>query len=298
MPAWTSKKPVRYCRRETAVPSGACPGAKPASASLYDTGNLLDFSSVADNLRESFRVLASGRETGEVRELRGVSIASAGVAFQMFNAAFLSSPVASDAELEQRILLPSLHFQTRGMEWAYWVCEDWLESRVRSRSRKIFGKHGLHHSVDLPGMVAERLLPPLRPLPRLDVRRVCDPPTQEAFCSVGAVCFNVPLSWFREVFETNPVWERFAGYVAYVGAEPVSTAAVVIQEGAAGVYNVATIPGHQRRGYGEAVMRHALEAAQREHGVEPSLLQSTRAGYALYLRMGYRTVTNVAVYSS
>lgn len=258
----------------------------------------MDFSNVADNLRESFRVLAGGREAGEVRELRGVSIASAGVTFQMFNAAFLSGRVASDAELEQRILLASLHFQARGLEWAYWVCEDWMDARVRSRSRRIFAKNGLQHSVDLPGMLAERLLPPRRPLPRLDVQRVCDTASQEAFCAVGSICFNVPLSWFREVFETNGVWDRFAGYVAYVKGEPVSTAAVIIDGGAAGVYNVATVPGHQRRGYGEAVMRYALDCAHREHGIEHTILQSTRAGYALYQRMGYRTVTNVAVYSS
>ena len=258
----------------------------------------MDFSSVADNLRESFRVLASGRANGEVRELRGVSIASAGVTFQMFNAAFLSSPVASDAELEQRILLASLHFQTRGQEWAYWVCNDWMKAAVRSRSHKIFAKFGLRHSVDLPGMIAERLSPPRRNLPQLDVRRVCDVSTQEAFCAVGSICFNVPFSWFREVFESNSVWDRFAGYVAYVGPEPVSTAAVVIDGGAAGVYNVATIPGHQHRGYGEAIVRHALESARREHGIEHTLLQSTKAGYSLYERIGYRTVTNVSVYST
>jgi ribosomal protein S18 acetylase RimI-like enzyme len=258
----------------------------------------VDFSNVANNLRESFRVLAGGRETGEVRELKGVSIASAGVTFQMFNAAFLSTPVTSDAELEQRILLASLHFEARNLEWTYWVCEGWLEARTRSRSHRILSKHDLRHSVDLPGMVAERLRAPVRPLPRIEVRRVCDKQTQEAFCEVGSICFNVPLSWFREVFENDTVWDRFAGYVGYVGGEAVSTTAIVIEGGSAGVYNVATVPGFQRQGYGEAVMRHALHVARQEHGVEQTVLQSTKAGYALYERMGYRTVTNIAVYST
>ena len=81
-------------------------------------------------------------------------------------------------------------------------------------------------------------------------------------------------------------------------AEAVSTAAVVVGNGVAGVYNVATTPGHQRQGYGEAIVRHALETTRREQGIERSVLQSTKAGYALYERMGYRTVTSVAVYSS
>ena len=258
----------------------------------------MTFETVAENLRESFRVIAGSRAAGENRELRGVSIAAAGVTFQMFNAAFLSSPLSTEAELHQRILLPSLHFNSRGLEWAYWVCEDFLEPKARKRSRQIFERQGMRHSVNLPGMVAERVLPPVKPLPEIEVRRVCDESTAEAFCSIGSICFHVPLAWFREVFDTPSVWERFAGYVGYIDSEPVSTTAIVMGGGAIGVYNVATLPGRQRLGYGEATMRAAIDDARRTHGVEQSILQSTPAGLKLYERMGYRTITRVAVYSS
>jgi ribosomal protein S18 acetylase RimI-like enzyme len=256
------------------------------------------FANVADNLRESFRVIAASRGAGELRELRGVSIASCGVAFQMFNAAFLSEPVRSDAELTQRIMVPMVHFNARGQEWAYWVCEDFLHTQARRRSRLTFEKQGLRHSVDLPGMVAEQIRPPVRSLPAIDVRRVCDGPTRDAFCAIGSFCFHVPLPWFREVFEDNSVWEKFAAYVGYIDGEPVSTTAVVMGGGAVGVYNVATMPGYQRKGYGEAVMRHAVGDARREHGVTRTILQSTPAGYRLYERMGFRTITRVSVYST
>ena len=62
----------------------------------------MDFRTIEENLRQSFRLLASSQPAGEVREAGGVTIASAGVTFQMFNAAFLSSPVESDRELEDR----------------------------------------------------------------------------------------------------------------------------------------------------------------------------------------------------
>jgi len=65
----------------------------------------MNYENVAQNLRESFRVIAASRVGGENRELRGVSIASAGVTFQMFNCAFLSAPVLNEAELTQRMLL-------------------------------------------------------------------------------------------------------------------------------------------------------------------------------------------------
>ena len=258
----------------------------------------VDFTHVADNLRASFRVIAASRAPGEIRELQGVSIASAGVTFQMFNAAFLSGPVDSENELAQRIMLASMHFELRAQEWAYWVCEDWLAPKARRRSRQMFESHGLRHSVDLPGMVAERLAPPQRPLPPIEVRRVRTGVTREAFCGIGSTCFHVPFTWFCEVFAGEAVWDGFAAWVGFVDGEPVSTTATVFASDAIGVYNVATLPGYQRRGYGEAVMRQAVAEAQREHGVERTLLQSTPAGYAMYQRMGFRTVTRVAVYST
>jgi ribosomal protein S18 acetylase RimI-like enzyme len=253
---------------------------------------------VAENLRESFRVIAASRRAGELRELHGVSIASAGATFQMFNAAFLSEHVPTVAELSKRILLPTVHFNARGLEWAYWVCEDLMEPAARKRSRQVFEKHGLRHSVDLPGMVAEQILPPARPLPAVEARRVCDAQTRDAFCAIGSLCFHVPLTWFREVFDSDSVWENFAGYVGYADGEAVSTTAIVMGAGVVGVYNVATVPDRQRRGYGEALMRHSVAEAQRRHGTKQVILQSTPAGFKLYERMGFRTVTRVGVYST
>jgi predicted acetyltransferase len=53
---------------------------------------------------------------------------------------------------------------------------------------------------------------------------------------------------------------------------------------------VATEPAHQRRGYAEASMRHALEVASKRHGERPSFLHATDAGRPIYARMGYDTV--------
>jgi ribosomal protein S18 acetylase RimI-like enzyme len=258
----------------------------------------VNFATVAENLRESFRAIAASRTAGENRELRGLSIAAAGVAFQMFNAAFLSSPVASETELAQRISLASVHFAARGLEWAFWVCEDFMEPRASRRSRQVFERNGLRFSVDLPGMVAERIAPPVKPLPALEIHRVADADTRAAFCGIGSTCFHVPIAWLSEVFDGAGVWQRFNAHVAYMDGEPVATAATVIGGGAVGVYNVATLPDHRRRGYGEAVMRHALEEARREHGIERTTLQSTPAGYGIYERMGYHTVTRVTVYAA
>ncbi|PYT25364.1 MAG: hypothetical protein DMG57_25390 [Acidobacteria bacterium] len=254
---------------------------------------------VEENLRHSFRVLASSRGSGEVREMPGVTIASAGVAFQMFNAAFLSTPVTGDRELDQRIAIAKIHFGARRLDWSYWVCENWLDKKARRAASEVFRRHGLFQATELPGMLAERVLRPVRELPKLQIRTVSDDQTWSAFCQIGAVCFNVPLEWFQEIFRESSVWQKgFSGYVGYLAGEPVSTAATVVDNDAVGVYNVATLPGHQRRGCGETVMRHALERAQQESGIERSVLQSTSQGFRLYQQMGYAAVTKVVVYTS
>jgi len=259
----------------------------------------VDFQTVEENLRQSFRLLASSRAPGEVRETAGVTIASAGVTFQMFNAAFLSAPVVGERDLDSRIATAKVHFTARGLGWSYWVCEGWLDKAARRRAGDAFRRHGLYLATELPGMLAERLKGPVRELPQLDLRLVGDDATWHAFCQIGALCFNVPLAWFQEVFEDPRVWKNgFTGYVGYAGGEPVSTAATVIAAGAVGVYNVATVPDRQGRGFGESIMRQALDRARDRYGIERTVLQSTPQGLRLYERMGYSVVTNVAVYTS
>jgi hypothetical protein len=45
-------------------------------------------------------------------------------------------------------------------------------------------------------------------------------------------------------------------------------------------------------------MRTALGRARDIHGAGPTILQSTGQGYAMYTRMGYRTVGRVEVFAS
>jgi GNAT superfamily N-acetyltransferase len=260
---------------------------------------VLDFHAVEENMRHAFRLFASSHAAGELREMPGVTIASSGVMFSMFNAAFLAAPVEAELEMDRRITTAGVHFGARGVSWSYWVCEGWLDAKVRRSAEDLFAKHHLYLAATLPGMAAERVSEPVRALPSLDMRRVEDGPTWSAFCEIGSACFQVPIGWFREVFEEEALWKNgFAGYVGYRDGEPVSTAATVTNAGAVGVYNVGTLPGHQRRGYGEAVMRYALDRARQEHGVERTILQSTRDGLRMYKRMGYAEVTKVAVYTT
>ena len=59
----------------------------------------------------------------------------------------------------------------------------------------------------------------------------------------------------------------------------------------------ATAPAYRRRGYGEAVMRRALEVAASAHGECPTVLHATDAGRPIYARMGYAPISTHTLYT-
>ncbi|MES1262671.1 MAG: GNAT family N-acetyltransferase, partial [Acidobacteriota bacterium] len=243
---------------------------------------------------------ALGRPNGDVLELPGVTIASAAVTFRMFNAAFLSGPVTSPDELEQRLALARSHFEARGQAWAFWFCEDWLEKGARRRLSALCAPHGLRMVSELPGMAAVELAKPGRSLPAPELRRVESISTLMDFRSVCSLCFHVPPHWFAEVFrdditETAP---EFVCWVAYDQGRPIATAATLAWDGVIGLYNIATAPGFRGRGIAEATTRHAIGAARAEAGPLPLILQSTSLGHRMYQKLGFREVTRILVFNS
>ena len=177
--------------------------------------------------------------------------------------------------------------------------EDKLDSGLRRRAQAIFHGQGLGLASRMPAMMAERLAPPARTLPVLEVRQVADAPTRLAFCHIVAASFRIPFEWCRELYEPEAPWRGgFAGYVGYADGEPVTSAAIMRAAGVAGLYCVGTLPGQERNGYAETIVRCALDEARHAFGDEPAVLESTAAGLPLYQRMGFDTVTHFSVFSS
>ena len=260
----------------------------------------MNYLAVTDNLRDSFRLLANGRERADVCSLPGVDIASVGVAFQMFNAAWLSAPVETPDEMELRVETARRHFESRGLEWSFWICDDWLERKVKRKLTQICFDEGLVLATEMPGMVTERVERG-RPgdLPGMMFREVDSLNTLAHFQAIGSTCFHVPITWFSEVFnEKIEIRKGFRCWVGYLDGVPMATAAAVVSAGVAGIYNVATLPGHRQRGCGEAITRHVIGEALRDHPGLPVVLQSTRQGLRIYERMGFRAVTRIVVYNS
>lgn len=253
---------------------------------------------ITSNLGEAMRFFGRARPDAEIHEMPGVSVIYCGLDYAAFNAGVMgnSSP-GDDAELERRIEAPARHFESRGLRWSYWYCDDLVGRSLLSRARALLQRHGLVELTDAPGMVAQRLAPPARELPAIEVRAVSDEATRSAFAHITSLSFEVPWTICRDVYGSERAWQgSFRGYVGFVDGLAVSTTAVVVAAGVAGIYSVGTLPGKRGRGYAEALMRDVLDRIRAETGVERTVLQSTRTGFAMYARMGYEPVTNFSVY--
>lgn len=79
------------------------------------------------------------------------------------------------------------------------------------------------------------------------------------------------------------------------GGRLVATSMLYLANGLAGIYCVATLPAKRGRGLGAHVTAEALRAAGRL-GYGVGLLQSSAAGHAVYLGLGFRDVGSVPMF--
>ncbi|MGA2436559.1 MAG: GNAT family N-acetyltransferase, partial [Bryobacteraceae bacterium] len=240
----------------------------------------IGFEAVEANLRAALAVFARAHPEGETRAYPGVAAACSGFDYSMFNTAVLTAPVERESDLEIRIKIAASYYASRKLPWSLWVCRDWLAKPVRGRLEDVCYRNFLHLVVEMPALAAVRLAPPVRALPELRFRPVADARTRAGFTHLMMAVYAIPSQTCRGIYESEKTWARnFAGYVGYLDSEPVTSAAVVSEAGVAGVYAVATLAAHRRKGYGEAAVRHALEQTRIAAGVEATVLESSESGY-------------------
>ena len=252
---------------------------------------------VEANLREAMRAYSVVTAEGESRDYPGVTIASSGLDFSVFNSLMLTSPVDSDRELDRRITAGAVHFAARGIGWTSWLCDDLIAPAVLKRAGTLLGKRGAHVIAEPPGMYADRIAPAAGPAAPVDCSCVGSSKTRFDFADVASVVFLLPFRISQAAYGGEDYWRSgMRGYVGYFHGKPVSVVTTVLAGGAVGVYSLGTLPQHQRCGYGETLLRFALADTVRETGVERTVLQSTQSGFRLYQKMGYRTVTRFRIY--
>ena len=160
-----------------------------------------------------------------------------------------------------------------------------------SRELRELGKgRGMRRDVDVPLMV----LPSERELPRLDqgdlVIEVLDPEQAVVHAELAAAGFQAPVDVFLGLMTPAVIGRPgVRTYVGKVAGEPVVTGVGICLENHVGVFNVATLPAHRRRGYGAAITGRAVRDGF-DRGARWAWLQSSPDGYSVYEKLGFTTL--------
>ncbi len=95
---------------------------------------------------------------------------------------------------------------------------------------------------------------------------------------------------FRQIFRIRLAEGKTSAaknFMAMIDDEPVGMSSIYFGAGVAGLYAIGTLTEYQRRGIGAAVTLKALLYGIKR-GYEISVLQSTKAGFNMYNRLGFK----------
>jgi GNAT superfamily N-acetyltransferase len=102
--------------------------------------------------------------------------------------------------------------------------------------------------------------------------------------------YGLPPGEFAQALEA--LAESAYVHVARERGQPAACLAALDACGDCGIYAVATRPSSRGRGLASALMRHALADA-RGRGCTTSSLQSSKIGFSVYSKLGYRDVSAI-----
>jgi len=224
---------------------------------------------------------------GEAWSEAGVEVASAGGPIRSFNNAFVTSESADVSAALSRV---RSYFDCHALPYRLRIREDLAGAFDHALTAAGFARHG-----GIPCLVLSPL-PDARAGALLPVRRVADAQTLRDHVDVVAAAFDWDGQLLGRVFTTELVEDdTWRAYVGYADGRPVASSQLLTTDGVAGVYYVATLPQHRRRGFGEALTRHALNEGSAA-GCDLASLQASPMGLPIYERMGFQQVSYYRTY--
>jgi len=218
----------------------------------------------------------------------GLAISWPNTHFPFYNSLFLTEPLTDTQVLQDRVQEAAAYMRARPNGGLFVLCLDNLSRSAKESLAEILARAKFVQAIPMTGMAGD-ILPMEAPVrSALRFVRISDHSTIRTFAELNCMSYNVPIETSLSLANEHTLWHEHAyGFVAYEGDKPVSTATAIINEGCLFLFLVATAPDARRKGYGEAVVRHALQTAYEATGIRRTVLHATEAGYPLYLRLGY-----------
>ncbi|GLY47111.1 GNAT family N-acetyltransferase [Lentzea sp. NBRC 102530] len=229
----------------------------------------------------------------DVRDLPGVAVRWADCLFPFWNCVTVTE--TSPDLLPQRFAEAADVMRAKQNTGFLWVFED-LAPGVDLDA--LADAAGLAYAFPGVGMAGDLLPIPEPTHAELTFERVTTDEQLLAYADINSRAYGFPLEAGRDGIGGSALWKN--GVHAYLGLKdgvPVTCAGAVETAGRLFVVLVATEPGHERRGYGEAVTRKALFEAGRATGITRATLHATVAGAPVYPRIGFAPNSPIRFYA-
>ena len=134
----------------------------------------------------------------------------------------------------------------------------------------------------------------------LRIVEVEDDDTLKTWCHVGGTGFGIPepaIPSLVEYFTTDiKMGQPLKLYLGLLDGKPVATSMYYLAEGVAGIYFVATLEEARNKGIGFAITQKPLLEA-RVMGYRVGILQASKRGVPVYVRLGFREYSRIGSYS-
>jgi GNAT superfamily N-acetyltransferase len=236
----------------------------------------------------TWRLLARPFHQADLSDKPGLAVSWPGTHFPFYNMVFLTEELKDKGAFRDSAREAATYLRTSQTSGLFLVCLDRLSGTAKDSFSSIMAREKFVPAIPLTGMAGDIL--PLAGTPHPDVRfvRISDDDTIRIFAEINCAAYGLPAETALSLVKEHTLWNEHAyGFLAYAGDEPVATATAIINENCIFLFLVATMPEAQRKGYGNAVVRHALNTAYEATGIKRSVLHATEAGYPVYLRLGY-----------
>jgi len=240
--------------------------------------------------------LSSRSPKAETFQGRGIRVSSTGFKIPLLNLALGCNfpPGTSEQEIEEEIETVKALFSRRNVPWYWWMNTSPTPQNIRS----LLEKHGLEFDVEpLPAMAASLKGDP-KYFPRyaghIQVWQAKTIKDLQATSRIRRIAFKFREGEALTYFEDMPAdWlENDSVNLFLAGesqSEPASIGALIFDEGIPGIYVMATLPDHHRKGYGKAILTRLLREASLG-GNEIVALTASKAGFGLYSQFGFHHI--------
>ncbi|CAK9889643.1 MULTISPECIES: GNAT family N-acetyltransferase [Pseudomonas] len=242
--------------------------------------------------------LAGDHPGANLADEPGLSMRWADNAFAFWNALYLTEQISDAEHLRTRLTTAQRYMKSKQHDGLVYVCEDYLSASLLEQMETIVDSTGLVFALHLTGMVGNLLPFAEHNLhPALTFKRAENEEILQAYADINSAGYGLPLAAGRAGLMGSDLWRSSAyAYVGYDNGVPVSTSAAIVNDGQLYLALVATLPEAQRKGFGHATVRHALQCAYEATGLTRTSLHATEAGAPVYERIGYHRVTRFRAY--